>query len=712
MGEDKRFGVSGADEFVRLRDELRTTRQAFSERSDDTALRDAFWIAEKKLRLFRSEHDAAGAFKFKKFGRETAALAAKGISAEQAADRRLLFVNMGELDRFNKEGGGHEAGDAALRETVRTIERAIREAGGKDAPSYKVFRYSGNEYVVSFDDVSESKADEIRLRIESSRPMVSGVREGAPLTSVRVDLSEALSIVRAEEAGLGMEFDADDLSRELVGAVRRLADWSLENEKLVTRAERVAAKLDDPDAEAFFENYMKKSFAETELSSVDAFRSLLASAGPENFRATVERVAFERARRRFVGDRSFDGIVRDIVATRVEARRAEMRELNSAEPGVRSVSSADVRLADVPTLTIGQRALENARLAYESARKGGSERGAEVARLDWEIERARRDAGTGLLERGEYYERLEARIQKGENLSVVFVDMGFLKYFDQKGGVDVGDAALRTAADAMEKALGVAGVRGEVYRYGGDEFTIAIDGDAEAARAVIRAIARSRHDAGRIPSGPLSRREYAPTKLVFNYGYADRPLVDAVWDDMVRAGAVSSDVLSNPSEVANRKAEILTAAADVSLEESKSVNRLMLLINEMRDSSYQDPARRQQVESLIDHSKKSVFAERGGEVRLRSWAVSEASPINLLGEIEAFVNDEIRAARDKDRDVRSVRDELIESHVRIRQLEEKLMRAQRFGIARERKVADLASRLRQANEEKQAIIALRRRLAE
>jgi len=476
--EPGRFGVSGAGEFERLRDALRSARREFSERSDDPAARDAFWIAEKKLRLFRMEHDAAGAFKFKKFGRETAAFVEREGTEARVDNRRMLFVNMGELDRFNKEGGGHEAGDAALRETVRAIESAAGDAGG-----YKVFRYSGNEYLVSFEDISESKLADVQAAIEDARPSVPGVREGAPLTAVRVDMGEAFDVVRAQQAELGETFDEHDASRELIGAIRRLADWALENKKFVARAERVASKLGDPDVEAFFANYMAKMFAETELPNVEAFRSLYASAGPEGFRAAVERMAFEQAKKRLVGERSFENITRDIVSSRVAARRAEVGALNAAEPGERSLSSADAPLAEVPAMTLGQYALERARANYEDAKAGGSAGAVELARLDLETERARRDGGTGLLERGVYYDDLETRLRKTGDVSVVFVDMGFLKYFDQKGGRDVGDAALKTAADAMQRALEAAGIKGEVYRYGGDEFTVILPHVKEAGEA-------------------------------------------------------------------------------------------------------------------------------------------------------------------------------------------------------------------------------------
>lgn len=709
--EPGRFGISGAEEFERLRDELRAARKEFSARSDDPAARDAFWIAEKKLRLFRMEHDAAGAFKFKKFGRETAGLVRHGGLEAQAANRRMLFVNMGELDRFNKEGGGHEAGDAALRETVKAIERAVRDQGAaEEGVGYKVFRYSGNEYLVSFDDILESKLAEVQRAIEAARPSVPGVKEGAPLTAVRVDLQEALDVVRAQQAELGETFDEADLSRELVDATRRLADWALENKKFVARAERVASKIEEPDVEAFFANYMAKMFAETELPSVDAFRALVAT-GPEAFRAAVERMAFEQAKKRLVGERAFENIVRDIVASRVGARRAEIAALNEIAPGERSLSSADVPLADIPRETIGHGVLERVRMEYEAAKATGSGSVAELARLNLEIERAQRDGGTGLLERGIYYADLEGRLEHEGDAAVVFVDMGFLKYFDQKGGRDVGDAALKTAADAMQRALATAGIEGEVYRYGGDEFTLLVNGGSDAARAAIRAVAKSRHDAGRIPSAPLSKPEYAPTKLVFNYGYADRALVDAIWDDMVRAEVVPDDVLQSATKVANRKAELMTVAADVSLEGAKSVNRFMLLVNELRDESYGDPVRRAQVESLVDYSKKSIFSERGGLAMLRAWAASDRSPIDLLPEVERFVTGEIAAARGREEAVRSVRDQLVEAHVKIRYLETEIMRLRGSEILHERKIDQLESRLRTAQEERQKIIELRGRLA-
>jgi len=184
-----------------------------------------------------------------------------------------------------------------------------------------------------------------------------------------------------------------------------------------------------------------------------------------------------------------------------------------------------------------------------------------------------------------------------------------------------------------------------------------------------------------------------------------------VWDDMVRADAVSADVLADPAEVANRKAELMTAAADVSLEGAKSVNRFMLLVNELRDASYQDPARRAQVESLIDYSKKSIFSERGGAALLREWAASDVAPINLLSEVERFVTGEMAAARSREDDVRTVRDQLVEAHVRIRYLEGELARLRAAEMSSEQKIDQLQGRLQAALDEKRKIVELRGRLA-
>ncbi|MFC1702879.1 hypothetical protein ACFLZO_00290 [Patescibacteria group bacterium] len=68
--------------------------------------------------------------------------------AEGYEGKRVVFVNMGELDRFNKEGGGHAAGDAALHDAAVQIEKIVKGAvdGSASAEGYEIFRYSGTEF--------------------------------------------------------------------------------------------------------------------------------------------------------------------------------------------------------------------------------------------------------------------------------------------------------------------------------------------------------------------------------------------------------------------------------------------------------------------------------------------------------------------------------------------------------------------------------------
>src|SRR5574337_1374330 len=72
---------------------------------------------------------------------------------------------------------------------------------------------------------------------------------------------------------------------------------------------------------------------------------------------------------------------------------------------------------------------------------------AEIAKLNLEIESAWRDSLTGLEQRGRLFENLEAGLDGGESVSMVFIDMAFLKYFDKEGGAETGNLAIQKTAE-------------------------------------------------------------------------------------------------------------------------------------------------------------------------------------------------------------------------------------------------------------------------
>jgi diguanylate cyclase (GGDEF)-like protein len=94
-------------------------------------------------------------------------------------------------------------------------------------------------------------------------------------------------------------------------------------------------------------------------------------------------------------------------------------------------------------------------------------------------DRATRDALTGLRNHAMFHSDLDVALQRGETLSVLIVDIDGFKAYNDSGGHQRGDDALRSVASAVALAIGD---HGSLYRVGGDEFA-AILWAAESGQA-------------------------------------------------------------------------------------------------------------------------------------------------------------------------------------------------------------------------------------
>ncbi|MFA6603726.1 MAG: diguanylate cyclase [Patescibacteria group bacterium] len=691
-------------------------------------------ISEKKLELFNAERDASGAFKFKRFGRETQDLFKRAEGQERAAieqrengefaldasqeRRRLLVVNMGELDRFNKEGGGHAAGDAALTETARTIERIVRDRL-RDKPDhqadYTLLRYDANEFMVDFSDIDEQDFQEIMAEVNAAKPRVEGVAEAAPVAAVGLNFKDAVGLLNESQLAAGSErLDAgEDAARELVDLVKNMANHSLEKAKFAGRIQRLqtaAAEQGVEHAAKIFENYLKKGLSNVEGLKEDPAGAVTVESilklSPERTRDLAE----EAANIRIFEARRVNKVEQEIIQRRLKARadgRPKFEEAGEDETGEKQ------RIAKIPE---GGDLKGLRRLAElkESADAAGEGKEAELLRLEYEVERTKSDASTGLQDRGVHYENLGQALKEGKDVSVVFVDMAFLKYFDQKGGTEIGDAATRLAAQIMEQAIEEAGVEGRAFRYGGDEYTLQIDGGMDEVAKVMKKIAELRDAKGRVPRGPRSQPEYAPTKLNFNTGSCDTAFMEQVFEDLATAGRLDkAELEDDPERLWNVKADLMTKIADMDIEQEKAVSRFKLLIGERRDPAYQaDALFKSQVDARTDFSKKAIFAEQGGKDKLDAWVESGRSFEDLESEIRAYVDRQAETAHNVWDNKRELVDRMIEVHAKIRDLEQELGSVRQESSAKDAKIINLAARLEQANRERELLISTRGRMDE
>jgi diguanylate cyclase (GGDEF)-like protein len=725
---EERYSHAGVQELAQLENDLLNAELALEAAPDSE---EATWVhanANEALKLFFDEHDRAGAYKFDKFnrrleesfrgGRENAPEISNGPDgglelSERLRGRKFVFVNMGELGRINAEGGHDQTrGDKALGMTAGALESAVMEISKKRGSvlAYQIVRYDNSTFMLDLEDASEEETQAIEKHISEAELKVEGLegKDPPPLTIRRLELQKhVVDVINQVQSGLERpeKLEAgEDSAKLLVSVLRRAADWEMETHKFAKRAQRVRDKIDGSadDLESYFENYAKKEFEGTPLSTLAAFREAIVSG---HFETLVSQQAVVSVEKRFAAGRKADfegAVVIDELARRRVVREGGTTEAkpNAGEP------------------TDGEVEFENAAKAYEAAKTAAAtaegpekpllELKARNAEIKYRREVARRDPGTGLLRRGVYYEHMEEELKENRDTAVVFVDMGFLKYFDQMGGADVGDRALKTAARLMEQAVKQAGVKGQVYRYGGDEFTIKVDGGADAATAVTRALHDLLEASEPIPAGPKSRSEYAPTKLAINYSIADKAMLDSVHAIAVREGKYSKEDLEDEKELLNIKAETMTKAADVGIEYNKAYERFHILVKAMREPAFKsDQAREKQVKSLITFSNKAIFEKFGGAEHLQLLADGGLEGEALDEAILDYVVEMVPKVRAEQAGQVSLMDQLLALETRIGFLSGVVSSLEAKNSEKSETIVKLRGALERAETEKKQIIEQR-----
>lgn len=129
---------------------------------------------------------------------------------------------------------------------------------------------------------------------------------------------------------------------------------------------------------------------------------------------------------------------------------------------------------------------------------------------------AKRDALTGLLNRRSLDEALNRSLDnQGIPLGCIMIDIDYFKRFNDQFGHDAGDAVMQYVARIL---LEVVGEKGDVFRFGGEEFTIllpaATDIDAEKIAEHLRQA---------VESAPLSYRGRLLDPVTISLGISTSP---------------------------------------------------------------------------------------------------------------------------------------------------------------------------------------------
>lgn len=582
-----------------------------------------------------------------------------GKVRERPEDRRnfTLTVAMGELDRMNKEGG-QKAGDWALEHVAATIEDVIAaQKSGKDGavPAYEIYRTDGNAFTVEFRDADSEAVRNIRERLSdyrgvSERMEKAGIKNAPPLAvselphstsiaalDVYLKARHAAETASAETLPEKSAPDAKAIERSMVEIVKTAGAYNSEIQKYVTRCERMAEIVANPalgDLDQFFDKYLKKGLVDSRFGTPQAFRDIVAAErakleqavggaapSPETFaknlrdalRSEFDEAGKDYAAQWLAAERATKSetdrmIVESVLRGLGDKERADA--VGQLVEGTAGTKRAETSTSKVPLPLSGRVELGLLKSASENAAAthGPESLEARKAKALYELEKVKRDPSTGLEKKRSYYLDLREKMATGKEHSAVFVDMAFLKYFDREGGSAVGDDAIRRAAGVLERAVERVtaenpDIKAKVYRYGGDEFTVSVEGDAAAAQLVRKAIEDVAEEAGSVPGTAQSKGTYVDQDLVFNIGIASTTEMQAIEDQLAKRGKIESG--ESPDDRMKRRSELLTDMADTGLGPDKAIGRFQHLMNLILDADYPRPA----LEKLLTYSEKAIFGE-------------------------------------------------------------------------------------------------------
>lgn len=715
-------------------------------------------LLRAQLELARAECDRAGALKFKSFihrhrelfddrdgrpavtYRETENGPAY-VPSPETANRRYLFVKVGELGRLNKDGHNQAAGDAGLEAVVEAVARVA----GDRLKNISVFRYSGNDYMVEFADISETEIRLFEERLLQEKLELKGFPdvEAPPLSVMEFSFAEVLEIMssvdlNSAEAG---ERDAFEAAAETVSITTRYADYGLAQASFVKQVARAVEKLAAAKhgeitrdaANAFFETYVKKGLYGSGLNELKDVEELWQGGRDlADYDRAVELMSTEFAVRQMRGETKFDEYEKFLVngLVREYLRSATPRETAAPPPDFFAPGTKLARIPSPEYGTEGLRALAQKKRQIGSRQTGDAAKDEKWRRVDatfYQAEVMDRDLGTGLLERGKFYEELGREIESNEPFALIFIDLGFLKYFNDSGRRAVGDAALLKAAEIMETALIESDAEGRVYRYGGDEFTIVIKGGRAEAEEIKTSIGRLSEEAGRIPDlrslreqglaqGTTgdSRSDYAPMELVFNFGLAEKNDVIKLVNDLDPA-ELKTMMASGRRSPEQFRADLMVKLADASVAYEKAVSRFHELLDMMAQPGYADKnsAVYKRTEAVIAASQKAIFAGLGGDAALRFWAEGqgEEDPAVLDEQIKRFVSDRTDKMSEIMKGKKDLIGKLIDIHATRNRLGNRVNELLKELDEDDARIAELRARLNEADEARRLIIKTRQTIA-
>jgi diguanylate cyclase (GGDEF)-like protein len=141
---------------------------------------------------------------------------------------------------------------------------------------------------------------------------------------------------------------------------------------------------------------------------------------------------------------------------------------------------------------------------------------------------AKRDALTGLMNRRSLDEALNRLVEEpGASLACLMIDIDYFKRFNDQFGHDAGDAVMQYVARILSEV--VTG-RGDVFRFGGEEFTVLLPGSSAAdAEKIAEQLRQS------VESSPLSYRGRLLDPVTISLGISTSPQAGTISTVLERA---------------------------------------------------------------------------------------------------------------------------------------------------------------------------------
>ncbi|GEM_PF-1082982 len=685
---------------------------------------------------------------------------------ENLHKNHLILVNMGELDRLNSKGdhklgdmGLSLVYNKIQQEFLSNLSVFFQEEGFDEeniSQMFEIYRISGNDFVVIVKGIDEKIVEKITKNLNGLMEVpVDQKKDQVPLTSHSITFNGSFELLKELtnfETSIDQTFDeveqANNERKLLITLLRERILVLGEFAKIKTRLDRMVDVINNPNdlrPDELYEKYLKKSLGllfvrsdRLEAMDYSEFVEALQERGAGVLGGEYNKLKWDREKFIVARDeaiRIFQNSHEMNVKMEIDLQDKLIKELH--ERGIKEelifddekhddihveskrMELTQERLGGIDEFNqrldgLGETRGELLMLALKKdfdVMKDSEEHGLDeklkkekirLAELKLEVAKLKYDTLTGLKNRGMLFQEIEARLDDKKPVSVVSIDMAFLKYFNIEGGKKTGDMAIKSAGrilDNIAREYQKYGV--QAYRIGGDEFALTINlDDKQIIMEIIQKIKTlSSQYLESIPAHEGAGLRYKRESLHFNFGIS---------------------MYGNDSDFQMIDADKLINMADALIEGDKTVDRFILLLH--REVLKERDANKEMadLEVLYEYSYKTIFGIEGRKL-IEELTQEYNSKSVSLSEIERqmieFITMKLKDKGKKKLEKQELehiflRNELVKEmqELEIRRLTEDLRKAKLESERDERMISSLKKRLEEAQNNLERIVRVRENL--